>query len=79
MWVKEVVEPMQYPWAFVIGLKADSHIISSPANADNIASDKIHEVIGCISCISNNREAMLNSERLVDDPFIGSRWISLTP
>ena len=65
-WMKRVDEPMQYPWTFVIGLEADSHIIPSPAYADDITSYRVHEVVGCIPCTSNNSEVMLKHCQLID-------------
>ena len=38
-------EPMHYPWTFVISLEADSDIIPSIAYANDIASNRVHEVI----------------------------------
>ena len=54
-------EPMHYPRTFVISLEADSNIIPSAAYANDIASNRVHEVISGIPCTSNNREIMLNS------------------
>ena len=51
---------MHYPWTFVVSLEADSDIIPSLAYADDIASNRVHEVISRIPCTSNNREIMLN-------------------
>jgi hypothetical protein len=38
-------EPMHYPWTFVVGLEADSDIIPSIAYANDIASNRVHEVV----------------------------------
>ena len=46
MWGGEIDEPMHYPWAFVIGFEADSDIIPSFAYANDITSNRVHEVIG---------------------------------
>ena len=51
---------MHYPWTFVISLEADSDIIPSIAYANDIASNRVHEVIIRTPCTSNNREIMLN-------------------
>jgi pyrimidine deaminase RibD-like protein len=52
---------MHYPRTFVIGLEADSHIIPSPTCADDITSNRVHKVVGCIPCTSNNSEIMLKN------------------
>jgi hypothetical protein len=38
-------EPMHYPWTFVISLEADSDIIPSIAYANDIASNRVNEVV----------------------------------
>ena len=58
-WEKELDEPMQHPRTFVIGLEADSHIISSHTYADDITSNRVHKVVRSIPCTSNDSETML--------------------
>ena len=36
---------MQYPWTFVISLEADSDIIPKAAYANDIALNRVHEII----------------------------------
>ena len=44
--LEKVDEPMHYPWAFVVGLEADGHIIPSLPDTDDIASNWVHKIIG---------------------------------
>jgi hypothetical protein len=52
---------MHYPWTFVVSLKADSDIISGHAYANDITSNRIHEVISRIPCTSDNSKIVLKN------------------
>jgi hypothetical protein len=54
---------MQHPRTLVVGLKADSSIITSHAYANDITSNRVHEIIGRTPRTSNNSEIVLKSSK----------------
>ena len=57
---RKVDEPMQYPWTLVVGLETDGDNVPSLTYVDDITPNRVHEVIGRISCTPYDSEIMLN-------------------
>ena len=66
-WTEKVDKPMHYPWTFIIGLEANGDIIPGLPYVDDIASNRVHEVIARISGTSNNSEIMLISDKILSN------------
>ena len=71
-WTEKIDKPMHYPWTFIIGLEANGNIIPDlPPYADDITSNRVHEVIARIPGTSNNSEIMLISDKILSVDMSG--------
>ena len=69
---------MHYPWTFVISLEADSDIIPSIAYVNDIASNRVDEIISRVPRTSNDREMVLNPGVICQfDKFYCDRRVEL--